>query len=185
MKFRLQKLLSDLAPYRDVLVFVVTLFAADAVWKLMVSGDESANTIAVCGVDLSRQFFVLESHITDCVEWIVSLWRDDLVRTNENTLLWETGGGSRIVWSCTPVKQSFIWLCLMLTTAGGWWHKMWYIPVGWLLMYGFNILRIVCATMVVAEHPEYFVLAHEYILKYLFYGFMFLMWVLFVEKIRN
>ncbi|MBO7408912.1 MAG: hypothetical protein J6T85_03370 [Paludibacteraceae bacterium] len=171
--------------YGDVILFAVTLFAADALWKLLVNGDERANVIAICGVDVSQWFYAIEVNIADAVESLVGSWREGLVRTDEITLHWPGGSGSRIVWSCTPVKQCFIWLCLLLTTRGGWWHKIWYIPAGWLLLYLFNILRIAIVTYVIADHPDWFELMHTYIMKYVFYGFMFLIWVLFVEVIRT
>ena len=73
----------------------------------------------------------------------------------------------------------------MLTTRGGWLHKIWYIPVTAFLIYVFNILRIALITCIIADHPDWFDLMHTYIMKYVFYGFMFLLWVLFVEVIRT
>jgi len=172
-------------PYYDIIIFAVTLLAADALWKLSVSGDEKANVIAIWGMDLTGWFYAIEVHITDCVERLIRWFSDTLVRKNDITLTWPNGHGARIVWSCTPVKQCFIWLCLLLTTRGGWWHKIWYVPAGWLLLYLFNILRIAIVTAVNATHPEWFHVMHVYVMKYVFYGFMFLLWVVFVELIRT
>jgi len=96
----------------------------------------------------------------------------------------DSGSGTAIIWGCTGLKQSFIWLCLILTVRGGGWHKLWYIPVGWLCCYAFNILRIFLIALFVEFHPDWFPLLHDYIFKYAFYAMLFGLWVIFVEKIR-
>lgn len=65
-----------------------------------------------------------------------------------------------------------------------WLHKLWYIPVGWVCCYAFNILRIFLICLLIENHPTWFHPLHDYFFKYLFYGMLFLMWVVFIEKIR-
>jgi exosortase/archaeosortase family protein len=76
-------------------------------------------------------------------------------------------------------------MCLMLTVRGGWIHKIWFIPAGWVVCHAFNILRIFIITLCVEFHPTWFYMLHDILFKYLFYGLMFAMWALFVEKIRG
>jgi len=82
------------------------------------------------------------------------------------------------------LKQIFIWMCLILTVRGGWIHKLWYIPLGWVMCHAFNILRIFLISLFIEFHPTWFHTLHDYIFKYMFYGMMFVLWVIFVEKIR-
>lgn len=186
-----------LTPYKDVLIFILALFVSNYVWKLTVAGDESGvGTVSWLGWDVTAGFAAYASHITDCVYAICSLFSDQLSRFGDTTLSWSSGNGTRIVWSCTPIKQSFIWLCLMLTTPG--WRRptereVWrafgyrfaWIGLGWAVIYAFNILRITLITLLIAHHPEWFELFHTYIFKYLFYFIIFLLWVGYVEKIRE
>lgn len=85
---------------------------------------------------------------------------------------------------CTGLKQAFIWFWLIFTVRGAWVHKLWYIPLGWLVCYAFNILRIAAIALLIEHHPDWFYIIHEWIFKYLFYLILFGLWVLFVEKIR-
>jgi exosortase/archaeosortase family protein len=71
----------------------------------------------------------------------------------------------------------------MLTASGAWKHKLWYIPLGWGIIYGFNILRIYWISLIMQPHPELFLLFHNYLFKYLFYFVIFLMWVLWEQVI--
>lgn len=188
---------AGIAPYRDVITFVITLLASNYIWKLTILGEEEgAGYVTWLNlVDLTPVFNAYAAHIADCVYAFCSTFRDTIHMVNDYTLRWETGSGTRIVWSCTPLKQSFIWLCLMLTTP---WVKcvgrerwktigirLGWIATGLVVIHAFNILRISLITLALENHADWFELLHTYIFKYIFYGIMFLLWVIYVEKIRD
>lgn len=163
-------------PYVDILLFVVALLLADGVWKLCVSGDEGLDTVRVLGIEATPFFQWISHMVAQQVYALVSLFRDT-VHLDGIRVYFDSGNGSRIVWSCTPVKQSWIWLCLILAARGPWRHKLWFIPAGWLLIYGINLVRIASINLIIEHHPELFEMMHTYIFKYAFYGCMFLMWL--------
>ena len=184
---RLRDIGQRLRPYRDVIVFAVTLLVANQLWKWMITGDETAGATEVLwlGMDVTALFDRIAQHTARVVYAMTSVFRDTLSLADGNLLRYANGHSTCIVWACTPVKQAFIWLCLMLTTAGEWRSKAWFIPLGWVLIYLFNILRIFAIVLVIEAHPELFTLLHTYILKYVFYGLMFLLWVVYVERVRK
>lgn len=167
---------SSLSPYWDIILFVVALLLADAIWKLCVSGDEGADTVAVLGVDATAWFNSISQLVANQAYAFVSFFRDT-VHLDGTRLYFDSGSGTRIVWSCTPIKQGWIWMCLILAARGKWVHKLWFIPAGWVLIYGINIVRVSVINMIVEFHPELFELMHTYVFKYAFYGCMFLMWL--------
>ena len=186
-----------IAPYADVLIFMVTLTVANYAWKWTMIGDEYGDEVTWFGLDLTAPFEFMACHISSVVYWLVSLFRDTVhYCSSTHSIYFDSGSGTSIVWGCTGLKQSFIWMCLILTVrslpaAEGasskgrlWLHKLWYIPVGWVLCYAFNILRIFLISLFIEYHPDWFPVLHDYIFKYMFYGMMFLLWVVFVEKIR-
>ncbi len=190
MKFRLLK--QQFEPYADVIIFMITLLVANYFWKFTMVGDENGESVTWFGLDITAPFEFLACHIASLVYWIVSLFRDTAYMTDPHTVHFAGGTGTTIIWGCTGLKQSFIWLCLMLTVRATdktlvgrtWLHKLWYIPVGWLCCYVFNILRIALIALFIEHHPEWFHMLHDYLFKYLFYAMLFGLWVLFVEKIR-
>ena len=190
MKFRLLK--QQFEPYADVIIFMITLLVANYFWKFTMVGDENGECVTWFGLDITAPFEFLACHIASLVYWIVSLFRDTAYMTDPHTVHFAGGTGTTIIWGCTGLKQSFIWLCLMLTVRATdktlvgrtWLHKLWYIPVGWLCCYVFNILRIALIALFIEHHPEWFHMLHDYLFKYLFYAMLFGLWVLFVEKIR-
>ena len=191
MKSRSLKQLFE--PYTDVIIFMVTLLAANYFWKFTVSGDENGDLVTWFGLDITAPFEFMACHIASVVYWLVSLFRDTAFMTDPHTIHFTSGSGTTIIWGCTALKQSFIWFWLIatvrpwnfqLSTINYQLSKLWYIPLGWLCCYLFNILRIFLIALFIEHHPEWFHLLHDYIFKYLFYAMLFGLWVIFVEKIR-
>ena len=97
------------------------------------------------------------------------------------------GGWARVIIApdCACLKQWMHWLFLMILFPGPWKHKLWYIPVGLVIIEWTNAIRICGILMMQIPWPNSFHLAHDYIFKVFFYLVIFLMWVLWVEKFYN
>ena len=180
-------------PYKDVIIFMITLLVANYAWKWTMVGDENGDSVTWFGLDITAPFEFMACHIASVVYWLVSLFRDNVYMSDAHTIRFASGTGTTIIWGCTALKQSFIWLCLILTvqsssiTSGKalWLKKLWFIPFGWVCCYLFNILRIFLIALLIEHHPEWFHLLHDHIFKYLFYAMLFGLWVWFVEGIRG
>ena len=177
----------------DVIIFMVTLMVVNYAWKYTVIGDEHGDQVTWFGLDITAPFEWMACHVASVVYWLVSLIRDTAHMVGQHTIRFESGHGTTVVWGCSALKQMFIWMWLMLTVRSvgdakmrctTWLHKLWYIPMGWLCCYLFNILRIFLIALALENHPEWFHPLHDYFFKYLFYAMLFGLWVLFVEKIR-
>lgn len=187
------EIIDRLRPYADIIIFMVTLLVANYAWKWTMVGDENGDSVTWFGLDITAPFEFMACHIASAVFWMVSLFRDTAYMTDAHTIRFASGTGTTIIWGCTALKQSFIWLCLILTvksTAAAygkalWLKKLWFIPFGWVCCYLFNILRIFLIALFIEHHPDWFHLLHDYIFKYLFYAMLFGLWVWFVEGIRG
>ena len=195
MKYSFAHLQSQLRPYRDVIVFVVTLLVANYFWKWTMNGDEYGEQVTWFGLDVTAPFEFMACHIASVVYGLLSLFRDTVTMPDEHTIRFASGVGTTIIWGCSGLKQSFIWLCLILTVRPIFKSsnsqilkfsiaKSLYILLGWLCCYVFNILRIFLIALLIEHHPDWFEMLHNYIFKYLFYAMLFGLWVIFVEKIR-
>lgn len=195
MKYSFAHLKSQLRPYRDVIVFVVTLLVANYFWKWTMNGDEYGEQVTWFGLDVTAPFEFMACHIASVVYGLLSLFRDTVYMADEHTIRFASGVGTTIIWGCSGLKQSFIWLCLILTVRPIFKSsnsqilkfsiaKLLYILLGWLCCYAFNILRIFLIALLIEHHPDWFEVLHNYIFKYLFYAMLFGLWVIFVEKIR-
>ena len=187
---RLSVIGERLSPYKDVIIFMITLFIANYFWKFTMVGDEDGAVVTWLGLNVTAPFDVMSRHIAAVVYWLVDLFRDTASMPDAYTIHFDSGSGTTVVWGCSGLKQSFIWILLMLTVVPWkdrklWLQKLWYIPIGLVCCYVFNILRIFLISLFIEFHPEWFNVLHTYIFKYLFYGMLFGLWVIFVEKIRS
>ena len=191
MPFLMRKLLSEhIAPYEGILRFVVAMLAANWFWKLTVIGDEEGiSPVTWFGLDLTWYFDMLCDHVAGAVYALLRCLGEQVTLTNGNIIRFtETRVGTSIIWGCTGVKQSFIWLVILLAARGQWKDKLWYIPVGWLCAYLFNIFRIFMVALLTKNHPEWFEFLHTFLFKYLFYGMFFCLWLiydLYIVKPKN
>lgn len=175
-----------MSPYRDILLFVVALLGADAIWKMCIVGEEHIMDVSLLGLwDITAPFAWLAEHTAYVVAAMLSVFRDTVTYEPPYYIFFDSGFAVTVVWGCTPIKQSFIWLVIILLARGSWLKKTWFIPLGWACSYLFNLLRIFLIDILCEYHPNMFPFWHEYVFKYLFYGMLFLLWVLWVEKITT
>ncbi len=90
-----------------------------------------------------------------------------------------------VVQSCSGVKQFIQFALLMIIFPGPWKHKLWYIPMGLILVYLTNVLRIVGLAELVRYFPNSFHWMHDYAFRPLFYVVIFSLWVIWVEYFKN
>jgi len=164
---------------------MITLLAANYFWKYTMIGDEDGETVTWFGMDVTAVFRYAACHVASTVYWIVSLFRDTVHMATEQKIIFDSGSATMIIWGCSGLKQSFIWFFLILTVRGGWKHKIWFIPFGWLCCYAFNIIRIAIIALFIEFHPDWFPVLHDWIFKYLFYTMLFCLWAWFVLGLRG
>lgn len=216
MKAKSHKHKEALRPYKDVIIFMLTLFAVNYFWKFTVKGDEYGNMVTWFGLDVTAPFEFMACHVASAVYWLISLFRDNVELIDQHIIRYDNGVGTTIVWGCSGLKQMFIWTFLILTVRDVrkadksrqpstklrqsttslpcgegrgevkslLLRKLCYIPFGWICCHAFNILRIFLITLMIENHPTWFHPLHDYVFKYAFYGMLFLLWVVFIEKIR-
>ena len=97
------------------------------------------------------------------------------------TMFFPNGAGITINGSCSGVKQSLQMVLLLLIYPGKWKFKLWFIPVGIIVVHVTNILRIVLLSIVAIWMPERMDLIHDTLLRVMFYVVIFGVWLLFVK----
>lgn len=183
MKKSIFKLPEKLAPYRGVIGFAVILTISNLFWKYNVLGDESNTQVTFWGLDISETFIFMAKHIAQVTATILHFLGWNVSLDSTNMVRHETGNSAQIIWACSGLKQAYIYFCIIAFSRGPWLKKLWYIPLGLLIVYLFNIFRITVIVACIDQHPNWFEFLHLYFFKYLFYGVIFGMWVFWEEKI--
>lgn len=93
--------------------------------------------------------------------------------------------GSNGVWvgsNCNAITLFTLFAVFIITYPGHQKSKWWFIPLGILAIHFLNILRVVALAMIANHHPESLNFNHTYTFTFLVYGFIFLLWVVWVNK---
>ena len=109
--------------------------------------------------------------------------------TNNQTIMFLNNEGTysavTVAPECTSLKQWMHWLFLMLIFPGPWKHKVWYIPLGLVIIEFTNVVRIVGICLFLRPFPHDFALAHDGIFKIMFYVVIFLMWAVWNDYFHH
>lgn len=171
--------------YRGIVLFLICLFGTHFLWELTIRGDEDESAIVTfCGADISCLFEYSKLWFASKTHDGLSLFAIDTQLTMES-VSFSNGHGCSIIAGCTAIKQFVMMTMILLCSRGRFIHKLWYLGVSIVVLIGYNILRLMVLTYVVRDHEEMFEFMHIYVLKYIFYGLMFLLWLLWDEWLRK
>jgi exosortase/archaeosortase family protein len=140
---------------------------------------------------MSLQFVRASSAWLAEMVYHISLWFDRNILgyhiTTEpgNTMWFSNGGYITVNESCSGLKQFYQVLVLFLLFPGPWKHKLWFIPLGFVIMFITNVFRIVSLSAILLWKPEYWDFSHDWVLRPFFYVVLFMLWVWWVEKYRG
>lgn len=134
--------------------------------------------------------------------WVLDhVFRIDITTISEQRIIVaenRNGDFARVLIApeCASLKQWMHWIFLMVLFPGPWKHKLWYIPLGLVIIEWTNVVRI-CGILIMqitwpdihihffGQEINTFHLAHDYVFKLFFYLVIFLLWMIWVEKIYN
>lgn len=175
-KLNFKEYWNKLGAYQGIILFLVVMFAANFFWKLTVNGDENGLEVTFLGIDVSSFFGGMCYHLAEVVHGFYTLI-DMPTQLYETTIYHSNGEGVCVVWGCNGIKQSFIFLMIMLFTRGPFKHKLWFIPIGLVCVYFINVVRLIFLVYVVRDYSDMFDFWHGSVIKYLVYLLIFFIWL--------
>ena len=171
-----------LASFKPVILFAIILMGSNLFWKYTVLGDETDTMVSFFGLNISPPFIWFSDHVASVTQMLLRFFGTEVTLEKSNSIRFTNLNAVQIIWACTGLKQAYIFTCIIAFYRGPWIHKLWFIPLGLVIVNIFNIFRITFITATFEHHPEWFVFLHETFFKYLFYVVIFGMWVIWVEK---
>ena len=127
----------------------------------------------------------LTDQVYDQSLWVVKNILRMNIEAYANVMLCDNGAGISVVESCSGVKQIMQFALLMLVFPGPWKHKLWYIPMGMIIVHFTNILRISILVVVAKHSPTNIEYVHDTYVRIMFYVVIFILWLIWVEKISG
>ena len=68
-----KKIIEAIKPYKDVIIFMVTLLIANYFWKFTMLGDEDGVVVTWFGLNVTAPFDIMARHIAAVVYWMTDL----------------------------------------------------------------------------------------------------------------
>lgn len=167
-------------PLRDVALFAILLMGFHYIYLYW-----SRNNFFPVREQVDQLFVFASDILFRQSAWLVEhVFR--LNHTTDGQTIWvvtKAGNWGYVEVSpgCTSLKQWMHWIFLMVLFPGPRAHKLWYIPLGIIIIHCINIVRIVGLSLTLVPWPQHFDFFHDYIFKTFFYFMIFVMWVVWVE----
>jgi len=169
-----------LRPLVDVLLFAVIIYFFHWLWW---SGGLKHFLKEFAFFSETEEFLAHQVFLP--ASWVVQNVLHYSVKGIENTLYLPHNAYVAVEGACSGLKQFYQWVLLMILFPGPWKKKLWFIPLGLVVIHIDNIIRIVILSIVAIHWPQHWDFIHLWILRPFFYVVIFALWVLWVEKVRT
>lgn len=93
--------------------------------------------------------------------------------------------GSNGVWiggPCNGITLMFLFAVFVIAYPGNIKNKLWYVPLGILIVHSINIMRIIALALIAYYYPQYLDFNHTYTFTFVAYSAVFGLWMLWVNK---
>lgn len=95
------------------------------------------------------------------------------------------GSGVWIGSNCNAITLFALFAVFVIAYPGNAKNKVWFVPLGILLIHCINILRVVALAIINIKAPQYLDFNHTYTFTFLVYGFIFLLWMFWVNRLSG
>ncbi len=112
----------------------------------------------------------------------------DIAYESDHVVLYPTGGNNRGIWigdQCNGFKLFSIFSVFIIAFPGNWKKKLWYIPLGLIIIHLANVIRIMCLVLINNYYPRFLDFNHLYTFTIFVYSIIFLLWYLWAKKNGN
>jgi len=93
--------------------------------------------------------------------------------------------GANGVWigsACNSITLFFLFAVFVIAYPGHQQSKWWFVLIGILSIHILNLLRVVALAIIQLNSPEWLGFNHTYTFTIIIYGYIFLLWMIWVNK---
>ncbi|UKN01557.1 archaeosortase/exosortase family protein [Paracrocinitomix mangrovi] len=104
---------------------------------------------------------------------------------SDHVLLFLTEGNLRAVMigdECNGFKLFAVFSIFILAFPGKWKAKMWFVPLGMLIIHLANIIRVCALLLIYDKYPEYLDFNHLYTFTIFVYAIILILWLWYIKK---
>lgn len=137
-------------------------------------GQDIQRAISIHVAEISTFFIQLFGYVP-----IIDTTTDFVIISIEGNYL---NHGAWIGEPCNGLKVFGLFAIFIIAFKGKWAHKLWYIPIGILILHIVNAIRIAILTIISAQNPTLLDFNHNITFQVIVYGIVFGLWYLWVNK---
>jgi exosortase/archaeosortase family protein len=134
------------------------------------------------GINLIRSFLITQVYneilfiLNHILNITVTSEPQSIITSNKVRLILGLGASG--------LKQMCQFIILIILFPGFWKNKIWFIPIGIIIMHFTNVFRVLCFVVLAIHWPQQIQYTHDNYLRLLFYIVIFILWLFWVEKIN-
>lgn len=166
---------------KDVFLFIVITVLIHFVWRFWAVGFDYApiNKFMYSLMGLMAEEVYRES------AWMIDVLLN-IVRVDDSMQIYFPNNCMIYVNSgCSGLKQILQFSLLIFLFPGPRIKKLWFIPLGVIIVHLTNVVRVVGLAVVMNYWPKYWDFSHDYVFRPLFYIVIFILWVVWVERLKD
>jgi len=165
----------------DVILFAIITIIIHYGWR---AWDHSLHYWPITGAILGLIDW-LKLIVYDQSFWVIHNLFGVEVTSINNYMYFANEGAIVVTGGCSGLKQIMQFVILMILFRGSALKKLWFIPIGAIVVHIVNIIRVsgLGLLMNAGISMPTWTFSHDYIFRPFFYVVIFLMWVLWVERI--
>jgi len=174
---------NNLDALKDVALFIIITLIIHYAWRFWAN---QLHYVPIRDFMRSSQEWMANGVFNQSV-WLIQHLLGIEITTNYETnhMQFLNDGYMSINNSCSGLKQIMQFVILMMVFPGPWKRKLWFIPMGIVVVHLTNLFRITGLSVVITTIPDYWKFCHDYIFRPIFYVMIFSMWVWWVERVSK
>ena len=86
-----------------------------------------------------------------------------------------------LIEGCNAISVMILFVAFLVAFQGKFKTYLWFVPLGILVLYLANLIRIYLIGMIILYFPNWTNMAHDYVFPGVIYGTTFILWVIWVK----
>lgn len=160
-----------------VLIFVGLYFMGNIIYWLYISSKGNAPDEITRAVS-SQTAWILNRLGYDTTEVPNSVGPTVFLMTGERVVL-------NIYEGCNGINVFIVFAAFIVAFSGSLKKTLWFIPVGILILYVTNLVRLILLYWTATSYYRYFYYVHKYIFTAIIYAVVFILWMIWVNKFNE
>jgi len=161
----------------DIILFVIIILSFHFLYLITLPFLNTVEFYNAVLIKLTNLVFLESSWLIDTFLYDITIEGRKAIFENSRYIIVSSG--------CSGLKPTMQLIVLFVFFPGPFIKKLWFIPLGILLLHIVNILRIVSLAVIIMEYPRVWEFAHDWIFRPFFYVVIFSLWWYWNDKIRK